>query len=88
MYRITWFSKPIKTLSQKFLSVALHHRNFYANFACGLYNSYHDTQNGLGKDRKDLNPVNLKEKVADLMADVLQKNRGFIITFLMVKKNI
>lgn len=34
-----------------------------------LYNSYHDTQNGLGKDRKDLNPVNLEEKVAALMAD-------------------
>ena len=34
-----------------------------------MYNSYHDTQNGLGKDRKDLNPVNLEEKVAALMAD-------------------
>lgn len=34
-----------------------------------LYNSYHDTQNGLGKDRKDLNPVNLEERVAALMAD-------------------
>ena len=32
---ITWFSKPIKTLSQKLLSVALRHRNFCANFAFG-----------------------------------------------------
>ena len=30
---ITRFSKPIKTLSQKLLFVALRHRNFCANFA-------------------------------------------------------
>ena len=30
---ITWFSKPIKTLSQKLLFVALRHRNSCTNFA-------------------------------------------------------
>lgn len=34
-----------------------------------IYNSYHDTQNGLGKNRKDLNSKDLEAKVSKLMAD-------------------
>ena len=34
-----------------------------------IYNSYHDTQNGLGKNRKDLNSKDLESKVSKLMAD-------------------